>query len=168
MARFNVDPILKDVDEFGNALFGSAHAHLQNNIDDFVRTFDETHPESGTRVGPDALAVAFVQLSNCSQKLQVHQKQDDGCWDDLVKYSQQTRQTMDDLDKTLKDAQEKQMIQGPPFAAEREEYLKKIQEDRHKFERELQRQRDKIEEYYAKRTRESTLSNLVGAKQQWS
>lgn len=75
---------------------------------------------------------------------------------------------MDDLDKTLKDAQEKQMIQGPPFAAEREEYLKKIQEDRQKFERELQRQRDKIEEYYAKRTRESTLSNLVGAKQQWS
>lgn len=125
----------------------------------------ETHPQSGTRVGPDALAVAFVQLSNCSQKLQGHKQ--DG-WDDLVKYAQQTRQTMDDLDQTLQDAQENQMKQGPPFAAEREEYSKKLQEDRHKFERELQRQRDKIEEYYAKRTRESTLSNLVGAKQPWS
>ncbi|KAI7876022.1 hypothetical protein K492DRAFT_210603 [Lichtheimia hyalospora FSU 10163] len=164
MARFNVDPILKDLDDFGNALFGSAHAHLQKNVDDFVRTFDETHPESGTRVGPDALAVAFVQLSNCSQKLQVNKQVG---WDDLVKHSQQTRQTMDDLDKTLQDAQEKQMMQGPPFATEREKYLKTLQEDRKKFERELQRQKDKIEEYYAKRTRESTLSNLVGAKQQW-
>lgn len=49
-----------------------------------------------------------------------------------------------------------------PFRNEREAYLKSKEERRKVFESEIRRKSDELDEYYAKKTRESIYENLVG------
>lgn len=49
-----------------------------------------------------------------------------------------------------------------PVEIEREEYKKLLAERKKSMEKEIQRQSDKLDEYYAKQTRESIYRNLVG------
>lgn len=49
-----------------------------------------------------------------------------------------------------------------PLELEREEYIKLLAERKRTMEKDIQRQSDKVDEFYAKQTRDSIYRNLVG------
>ena len=70
---------------------------------------------------------------------------------------------MNTLSTILQDIKNAQETQIPPFAKERAEFLDQLEMERQEQLKQLRRQQDKIEEHYAKKTRESTYRNLVGS-----
>lgn len=57
-----------------------------------------------------------------------------------------------------------QATHPPPFSTERAQFLDDLNMRRREIESKLRREQDKLEEFYAKRTRESTFHNIVGLR----
>ncbi|KAI9310126.1 hypothetical protein BX666DRAFT_2033444 [Dichotomocladium elegans] len=161
MAHFTAKPILEDLAELDELLFGDAQSHLRSELDFFA-----SHPESSISIGPEELARAYVQLSGCRKRLNsALEKQDQ--WREVSDTGRETLAKMQDLDQLLQDLKQRQAEKEPPFAAERAEFLAQLNAEREAVDREIQQQKDKIEEYYARKKRESTYRNLVGTDQTW-
>jgi hypothetical protein len=67
--------------------------------------------------------------------------------------------------ETVQETQNK--IKSTPFEQERKAFLQSLADRKKKIENEITRESDKIDEYYAKKTRDSIYRNLVGGNQQW-
>lgn len=106
----------------------------------------------------DALAKTYVQLTNCDQKL---------------KFAVNTQTLEATLDKSARVCESMaRVLEGVeqvqannmtvPFQAEREAYLTAREVRKKTLENEMRRESDKMDEYYAKKTRDSIYQNLVG------
>ena len=70
---------------------------------------------------------------------------------------------MNAVETVLQEVRHAQDSRTPPFAVERAEFLARLEAERQEQVKEIQRQQDRLDEHYAKKTRESTYRNLVGA-----
>jgi hypothetical protein len=75
----------------------------------------------------------------------------------------ETQKTLEDLLKTVQDTAPKKI----PFEQERQAYLMELDERKRQLALEMTRESDKLDEFYAKKTRESIYRNLVGSNHQW-
>lgn len=106
----------------------------------------------------DSIAKTYVQLTSCEQKLKSKENTD------IVTATQQkSKLVLDDLTQALESINQVQAKNNNlPFQSEREAYLLEREERKKAIENELRRESDKIDEHYAKLTRDSIYRNLVG------
>ncbi|KAI9488720.1 hypothetical protein BDB00DRAFT_32338 [Zychaea mexicana] len=157
MAHFTAQPIKEDLAQLDHAIFETAHRNLRRDLTEFVHVFEESD-----HVKEDTLAAAYVQLTNCGQSLQTAKTREDDL-QSAITQGNKVREDMNTLETVLQDVKHAYETKTPPFAVERAEFLKQLEKERQDHLKELRRQQDKIEEHYAKKTRESTYRNLVGS-----
>lgn len=106
----------------------------------------------------ESLAKNYVQLTSCEQKLKcgVNNELLETTLGEATAVSNRLTQILD----MVHQAQSNQMTE--PFQSEREAYLIAREERKKAIENEIRRESDKIDEYYAKKTRDSIYQNLVG------
>ncbi|KAG2196320.1 hypothetical protein INT47_009315, partial [Mucor saturninus] len=133
--------------ELDELIFQKGQTSLQRELHDFVEAF-ETKKEL---LELDSLAKTYVQLTNCEGKLK------SSAVSQLETTLKEAVRVNDVLNSALKQVESVQ-VKEEPFRAEREAYLKSKEERRKVLESEIRRESDKIDEYYAKKTRESIYS----------
>ncbi|KAG2221879.1 hypothetical protein INT45_012523, partial [Circinella minor] len=154
---FGGDEKQLDLAKLNNAIFETAQDNLKRDLTEFVQVF-----ENSNHVKEDTLAASYVQLTNCSQSLQAAKTRKDDL-QSIINQGNKTQEEMNTLSTILEDIKNAQETRTPPFSKERAEFLKQLEMERQEQLKELRRQQDKIEEHYAKKTRESTYRNLVGS-----
>ncbi|KAI8149801.1 hypothetical protein BJV82DRAFT_584695 [Fennellomyces sp. T-0311] len=157
MAHFTSQPITEDLSQLDNAIFKTAQRNLRQDLAEFVKVFEETD-----HVNKDTLASSYVQLSTCSRSLQTAETRKDDL-QGVITAGNEVQENMNAIETVLQEVKNAQESRTPPFAAERAEFMAKLEAERQEQLKEIRRQQDKLEEHYAKKTRESTYRNLVGA-----
>lgn len=154
MAKFSAKPILSDASELDDLIFKNGQTSLAGDLNDFVDNFET----SGELLPLDSLASTYVQLTSCDQKLKKAVGSE--TVDATLKQSSTTLSQLNLIVEKLEAERSKK--EPSPVEIEREEYKKLLAERKKSMEKEIQRQSDKLDEYYAKQTRESIYRNLVG------
>ncbi|KAG2237324.1 hypothetical protein INT48_009057 [Thamnidium elegans] len=154
MTKFTAQSLYSDLSQLDDLIFKQGQHQLEQELNDFVQSF-ETKDEL---VLVDSIAKSYVQLTSCEQKLKSSENTE------LVTATQQkSKLVLDDLTQVLESINEVQAEKNNlPFQSEREAYLIEREERKKAIENELRRESDKIDERYAKLTRDSIYRNLVG------
>ncbi|KAI8328490.1 hypothetical protein BC941DRAFT_444771 [Chlamydoabsidia padenii] len=168
MSVFEITDLLDNLSQLDTHLFKSTQQSLELDIHAFVSTFDdEIDTSSGINhtphISPDDLATTFIQLNNCQLHLDLAKKQQNiGNWD-LNNELNDMKQTMGQVKDILNSQEQKKSTVLSPLETQRQQFLDELQQRRKQQEQDIQRQYDKLEEHYAKKTRESIYQNLVGS-----
>jgi hypothetical protein len=126
---------------------------------------------------PDDLATAFIQLNSCQTHLDQASKQG---FSDLTHESNEfhknkrmntnpcihwlenaMKQALEQVNSILK--QQEKRDSSAPREAQWQAFLDQLAQRRKQEEQDLQREYDRLDEHYAKKTRESIYQNLVGS-----
>ncbi|KAI7902269.1 uncharacterized protein BX663DRAFT_512314 [Cokeromyces recurvatus] len=166
MVKFSADTVFTDTSELDKLLFQQAQQRIAEEINEFIEQF-ETKNDLMT---VDLLAKTYSQLTTCETKLSNATKQaDDNHLSSTVTIktvASKTQQVQDILQNLLQTVEACQnQKRNSPFYKEKEAYLKKKEERRKQLEKEIRKESDKLEEFYAKKTRESIYNNIVGIHQ---
>lgn len=109
----------------------------------------------------DSLAKTYVQLTSCDQKLKSAVSTQ--AFETTLEKSTLVHNSLAQILEAVEQIQTKKM--AVPFQPEREAYIVSKEERKKAIENEIRRESDKIDEYYAKKTRDSIYQNLVGGNQ---
>ncbi|KAI8393594.1 uncharacterized protein BYT42DRAFT_541833 [Radiomyces spectabilis] len=161
MANTDVDNVLKDVGDLDNVLFQKPQQRLQHELGAFVQAFDDN---CHSKINPETLASHYVQLVQSVQQLEQAKQ----CHFDFEEISNQASTTKERL-AALQDiiTQTEHSPETDELDVQRQEFLKMLEQKQKKDLQRWQMEKDKLEEYYTKKTRESTYRNLVGSNA-WS
>ncbi|KAI8636686.1 hypothetical protein BD408DRAFT_425776 [Parasitella parasitica] len=159
MVKFSANSLTSGACELDDLIFKNGQNILDQELESFVQEF-ETRQQLLTA---DSLAKTFVNITACDLKL----KAAAAATADLSPTQQKindTQKTLNRLMEAVKETQNKHS--NLPFEAEKQAYLKLLQERKKKLEQDIRRESDILDENYAKKTRESIYRNLVGS-QDW-
>jgi hypothetical protein len=110
----------------------------------------------------DTFAKTYVDLTSCEPKITTTMHNLDLA--STLERVLETQTTLETLLQTVQDTQPKKT----PFEQERRAYLVERDERKRQLALEMTRESDKLDETYAKKTRESIYRNLVGSNHhQW-
>ncbi|KAI7867504.1 hypothetical protein BDF14DRAFT_1881639 [Spinellus fusiger] len=189
MIHFDVSPLIQDTVALNEAILGTAHNELGRALDTFVTQFkklDDTAPTSkGVSAGktkaeaeveaeakaeaavtdglvsPSAMASYYVQLTACHAKLKNAKKGQDE-WRCAADKAMRARQAMDTLYETLQRIQ-KTSHSKDTLDDTKTQWMMDLDAHRQALVQEDQRKHDRLEALYYNKTRETSLSHLVGA-----
>lgn len=106
----------------------------------------------------DSIAKTYVQLTSCEQILKNNNE-----LDVVAVTEKKSKLVLHELSQVLEAVNQVQAEKKSlPFQIEREAYLIEREKRKKAIENELRRESDKIDERYAKLTRDSIYRNLVG------
>ncbi|KAI8091485.1 uncharacterized protein B0P05DRAFT_267346 [Gilbertella persicaria] len=149
MVQFLMDTFVQHVSELDQLLFQDGQERLLKEIDDFIDQF-ETRQDLF-----DTAAKMYAQLTVCDKKLNSLKTVElDTTLDKL-------HQTQHRLDQLLSKTEPRTVH----LEEKRQAFLTQQTERKRQIEAQITRESDKIDEYYAKKTRESIYRNLVGSNQ---
>ncbi|KAG0175249.1 hypothetical protein DFQ28_002107 [Apophysomyces sp. BC1034] len=157
---FKATEILDDTSELHHAFFGTAQGNLQRALAEFVNVFEvnQQHTQEKDKEGTiEALADKYVQLSGCHEQMSLA-SQTQHEWSEAAKTADEIRQELEATHAGLVQHESR----TSRFADERAQFLADIQKRRREHEQQVQKQQDRLDEHYAKKTRESIYCNLVG------
>ncbi|CAO3695981.1 unnamed protein product [Rhizopus microsporus] len=141
MVKFTPNALLEDIAELDKLVFANSQAKLNQELHSFVEHFEK---ES---ISSEELAKSYVALTGCHPKLNTSMEE--------------TQQLLEQLLTTIQHEK-----QSPSLQQEYEEYQKDKDKRKRMALEELRRESDRLDEYYARRTRDSIHQHLVGT-QQW-
>lgn len=139
-----------DVAELDKLVFANSQAKLNQELHSFVEHFEK---ES---ISSEELAKSYVALTGCHPKL----KQTKTVDSTINTSMEETQQLLEQLLATIQHEK-----QSPSLQQEYEEYQKDKDKRKRMALEELRRESDRLDEYYARKTRESIHQHLVGTHQ---
>ncbi|SAM01236.1 hypothetical protein [Absidia glauca] len=156
--------VLKDLAQLDTHLFKTTQQSIEHDIHTFVSAFDDDKdafsPDDMTtrHPSPDDLATAFIQLNSCQTHLDQANKQG---FSDLTHERNAMQQALEQVNIILN--QQEKRDSNASREAQRQAFLDQLAQRRKQEEQDLQREYDRLDEHYAKKTRESIYQNLVGS-----
>ncbi|KAG1456282.1 hypothetical protein G6F56_006866 [Rhizopus delemar] len=142
-----------DAIELNQLIFSGTQEKLNKEINSFAEHFENCS------VSIDSLTKTYVALTGCSSSISQHKKHVDP---DIIQSLTDTQQLLNQALSTCSKKENFTDVQQRQQA-----YLAEKQLRKKKMMDELRRESDRLDEHYAKKTRESIYKNLVGADQ-WS
>ncbi|KAI8369755.1 hypothetical protein BD560DRAFT_490031 [Blakeslea trispora] len=139
--KFSAATLYTNLSELDHVLFQQGQSQLQQDMVEFVQVFD--HP-----CHTHDAAMTFAQLTTCKTKLTVPSL------DDTLNKTRQTSETLGQI---------RQIQPVQQSSPDKQAYLEQQQERRKQMEAELLKESDRLEEFYAKKTRDSIYHHLVGS-----
>ncbi|CAO3623854.1 unnamed protein product [Cunninghamella blakesleeana] len=159
--------------QLDNSIFKKGQDSIQQDLTLFVSAFDDTPTATPTStssppspsiqiVNTDQLTAAFVKLNACHSQLEVAKgKQDE--YNQLLTDLKDVNQQVKQLQTIMSNQEHHNDIILSPIMEKKQKYLEEMKQRRLDRDREIQRKYDQLDEYYSKKTHESTYKNLVGS-----
>ncbi|KAI8073064.1 hypothetical protein BC940DRAFT_290458 [Gongronella butleri] len=173
MVSVEPNDLYADMLELDEQLFKVNQRLLGSAMTSFVHTFDDEEPDNFTgneenpapreqRIRSSDLTQAFVQLNTCHTQLdKLKAKQDEIT--NIATQARECRAVVGDVLQVKNEQEQRKQDASMPLQAQQQAYLDELAARKSKFHAEIQREKDKLEERYAKKTRDTIYRNLVGA-----
>ncbi|KAI8881151.1 hypothetical protein K501DRAFT_334938 [Backusella circina FSU 941] len=154
MTKFHAESLMADIvidlAELNDLLFDHTQQSLERESATFVEHFEN--------LPVDSLARTYANLTKCNSQLTIAKNSN------FEETKDKAIQTQAILNKLL----EKNTIQvNDRFEQEKQAFLQEQNKKQKQIQLEMQRESDKMDEIYTKKTRDSIRRNLVGGSNQW-
>ncbi|ORX60491.1 hypothetical protein DM01DRAFT_1332640 [Hesseltinella vesiculosa] len=150
---------------------------MASTLTTFVQAFGEETTDAGKQsedaeppqrsFGRSDLTKAFVSLSSCPAQLDLVTNNGQEL-SQLAEEMKQSRNMIDQTRQVLHNQEQRRELAHLPLQQEKQQYLTDLERRKKDFYAQWQHQTDKLEETFAKKTRDSIFRNLVGADQWFS